>query len=177
MAARNMPARNMAGRSKRSGQAAIEFAILYSAVILPLTFGIVYVAEMYWVWHSAIEFTREGARYATTHCWQADGQNVMTYMQTHVPVNIDVSQFRQGGSALITVEYFQLDPASGLLGPPTCDPGTCVPDTVTVSVTNYEFTRFVSFLHLQPVVMPSFPTSMPMQSAGLDPENPGTCSP
>ena len=61
---------------RRSGQAAIEFAILYSAVILPLTFGIVYVGEMYWVWHSAAEFTREGARYATTHCWQADGETL-----------------------------------------------------------------------------------------------------
>ena len=93
--------------NRRSGQAAIEFALLYTAVIVPLTFGIVYVAEMYWVWHSAVEFTREGARYATTHCWQADGQNVMTYMQSHVPVNIDVSQFRTGGSALINVNYYQ----------------------------------------------------------------------
>jgi hypothetical protein len=164
----------MAVRKRRSGQAAIEFALLYSAVILPLTFGIVYVAEMYWVWHSAVEFTREGARYAATHCWQADTQNVVTYMQNHVPVNIDASEFRPGGSALINVEYFQRDPASGQLLPFSCDGGdcsvNCVPDTVTVSVTNYEFRRFVSFLRLQPVVMPAFPVSMAIQSSGCDPE-------
>lgn len=167
-------------KNRRSGQAAIEFALLYSAIILPLTFGIVYVAEMYWVWHSAVELTREGARYAATHCWQADGQNVMTYMQTHVPVNIDVAQFRTGGTAQINVSYFQRDPDSGQLNPFTCDgecSTACVPDAVTVSVTNYEFRRFVNFLHLQPVVMPSFPTSVAMQSAGCDPEQVGSCVP
>ena len=165
--------------SRRSGQAAIEFALLYSAVILPLTFGIVYVAEMYWVWHSAVEFTREGARYAATHCWQADTQNVITYMQSHVPVNIDASQFRSGGSAQINVNYFQRDPATGQLNAFSCDGDcstACVPDTVTVSVTNYEFRRFVSFIHLQPVVMPAFPTSMPIQSNGCDPEQ-NSCVP
>ena len=164
---------------RRNGQAAIEFALLYSAIILPLTFGIVYVAEMYWVWHSAAEFTREGARYAATHCWQADGQNVVDYMQAHVPVNIDASEFRAGGSAQINVAYFQRDPDTGVLNPFSCDgdcSAGCVPDTVTVSVTNYEFRRFVSFIHLQPVVMPSFPASMPIQSNGCDPEQ-NTCVP
>jgi hypothetical protein len=165
--------------TRRSGQAAIEFAILYGAVLLPLTFGIVFVAEMYWTWHSAVEFTREGARYAATHCWQGDGQNVVSYMQNHVPVNIDASQFRSGGIAQINVDYFARDPDSGLLNPFSCDgecSPACVPDAVTVSVTNYEFRRFVSFIHLQPVVMPAFPTSMPIQSNGCDPEQ-NTCIP
>lgn len=159
--------------SRRAGQSAVEFALLYSAVILPLTFGIVYVAEMYWVWHSASEFTREGARYAATHCWQPDGQNVVNYMQTHVPVNIDLSQFQTGGSAQINLQYFSRDPAGGQLVPFTCDgtcSPTCIPDTVNVNVTNYEFRRFVSFLGLPPVVMPTFPVSVPMQGAGCDPE-------
>ena len=34
-----------------AGQAAIEFALLYGAVILPLTFMVVFVSEMLWVWH------------------------------------------------------------------------------------------------------------------------------
>ena len=168
-----------ARKNRRAGQAAIEFAILYSAIILPLTFGIVYVAEMYWVWHSMVEFTREGSRYAATHCWMGDTQNVMSYMQSHVPVNIDVDQFRTGGSAQIVVQYYQRDPASGQLLPFSCDGDcstTCVPDGVTVSVTNYEFRRFVSFVHLPPVVMPSFPTSMPIESNGCDPEQ-NVCNP
>jgi Flp pilus assembly protein TadG len=168
-------------RGRQSGQAAIEFALLYSAIILPLTFGIVYVAEMYWVWHSMVEFTREGARYAATHCFQTDTQNVLTYMQNHVPANIDVSQFRSGGSAQIQVQYSSLDPSASppALIPVACDgacSADCVPDAVTVSVTNYEFRRFVGFLHLPPVVMPAFPTSMPTASNGCDPEQ-NVCNP
>ncbi|HXJ42513.1 MAG TPA: TadE family protein [Bryobacteraceae bacterium] len=162
-----------ASKRRRAGQSLVEFTILYSAVLLPLTFGIIYVSEMYWTWHSAGEFTREGARYASTHCWQPDGSNVVTYMQTHVPVNIDLNQFQVGGSAQINVLYFSRDAATGQLLPFSCD-GTCsancIPDAVSVSVTNYEFRRFVSFLHLPPIVMPSFPVSMAIESAGCDPE-------
>lgn len=172
-----MAARN----ARRSGQAAIEFVLLYGAVILPLTFGIVYTAEMYWVWHSMVEFTREGARYAATHCYVNGGANVVTYMQTHVPVNIDVLQFESGGTAQINVQYLSLDPAAS---PPslvqttcagTCS-ADCVPDAVTVSVTNYEFRRFVNSLNLPPVTMPAFVTSMPTQSNGCDPEQ-NVCNP
>ena len=79
-----------------SGQTAVEYGILYAGVIVPLTFGIIFVAEMLWVWHSVVDFTREGARYATTHCWTANGDNVLTYMRTHVPRMIDQNQFQQG---------------------------------------------------------------------------------
>jgi Flp pilus assembly protein TadG len=156
-------------RNRRSGQAAIEFALLYSAVLLPLTFGIVYVAEMYWVWHTMADFTRSGARYAATHC--ADTTAVTTWMQTNVPPTIDRSQFQPGGSATVNVAYQLRDPATGVLNTFDCsDTFPCEPDAVTVSVTNYEFRRFVTFLHLSPVVMPSFSTSVAMQSAGIDPE-------
>lgn len=146
---------------------------MYGAVIIPLTFGVVFVAQMYWVWHSAAEFTRQGARYATTHCWQPDGQNVLTWMQSHVPVNIDLSQFQTGGAAQINIQYFQRDPATGQLLPFSCDgtcSSTCIPDTVSISLSNYEFRRFVSVVGLAPIVMPGFPVSMPMQGAGCDPE-------
>jgi hypothetical protein len=157
----------------------VEFALMYGAVLLPLTFGIVYTAEMYWVWHSIVELTRDGARYAATHCWQSDSQNVISYMQANIPVNIDQAQFQSGGTAQINVNYFQLDPASGSLDPFSCqgDCSTaCVPDAVTVSVTNYQFTRFVNYLKLPSITMPAFPTSMPMESDGCDPEQ-NSCVP
>jgi len=130
---------------------------------------------MYWVWHSMVEFTRDGARYAATHCFQTDTQNVVTYMQTHVPVNIDLAQFQVGGAAQINVVYQQLDPAgTGTLGPMQCD-GTCstdcVPDAVTVSISNYQFRRFVGYLNLPPVVLPPFPTSVSVQSNGCNGDN------
>ena len=96
-------------------------------------------------------------------------------MQTHVPVNIDQTQFQTGGSAQITVLFQQLDPAgTGILGPMQCD-GTCgtdcVPDAVTVSISNYQFRRFVSFLNLPPITLPPFPTSVSMQSNGCNGDN------
>ena len=108
------------GAKRRSGQATIEYAILYAGVILPLTFAIVFAAEMLWVWHSVVDFTRDGARYATTHCWTANGDNVMTYMRTHVPRMIDMDQFQQG-QAELAVRYYSRDPDTGSLVDFACD--------------------------------------------------------
>jgi len=171
MAGHNMDRRG----TNRRGQASIEFAITYGAVIVPLLFGIVFVAQMCWVWHSMVEFTRDGARYAATHCWEAGGQNVIDYMQTHVPANIDMAAFQAGGSAQINVLYFQRDPDTGQLTPFSCDAGcstTCVPDAVTVSVSNYEFQHYSSLL--KSVSMPTFPTSQAIASNGCD--QTGVCS-
>ncbi|MCL5743241.1 MAG: pilus assembly protein, partial [Acidobacteria bacterium] len=82
----------------KSGQEAVEFALIWGAVVLPLTFALIFVAEMLWVWHSVVDFTREGARYAATHCWQADGANVTAYMEQHVPRMIDMDQFISGAA-------------------------------------------------------------------------------
>ena len=84
----------------------MEFALLYSAVILPLTFMIVFVSEMLWVWHSVVDFTRDGANYAATHCWMGDGGNVTTYMTTHVPRMIDMEKFQNGEAGLAGQLFF-----------------------------------------------------------------------
>jgi Flp pilus assembly protein TadG len=165
----------------RSGQAAIEFVGIYGLIMLPLIFGTVFTAEMYWTWHSMVEFTREGARYAATHCWQGDANNVVNYMQTHAPPVVDRDQFLAGGSAQINVEYLQRDPDSGQLVAFSCAVAgdcspDCVPDAVNVSVTNYEFRRFVAYVHVPPVVLPTFLTSMPITSNGCDPEQ-NVCNP
>lgn len=161
------------------GQATVEFVVLYGALVLPLTFALLFTAELLWVWHSVVEFTRAGARYAATHCWQASGENVITYMRDHVPPMVDQEQFR-GGPAEIVVEYFARDPETGQLTEFTCESGECstqcVPDAVTVRVQNYEFRRFVTFLGLAPVALPDFHTSVPVESAGCTADE-GTCTP
>ena len=48
----------------RHGQSMVEFAVLYSAVMLPLTFMTIFVAQALWLWHGMTEFTRDGARSA-----------------------------------------------------------------------------------------------------------------
>jgi len=158
-------------RNGQRGQAITEFAVLYASVILPLTFMSVFVAEALWIWHGMVEFTRDGARFAATRCYQADGNNVITYMQTHVPPVMDQAQFQLGGSAAINVQY--LDNIGAPFNSPDC--ADCVPDTVSVSVTNYTFGRLAGFLKLPGIPMPPFTTNLPMESAGLDSQGNQAC--
>jgi len=156
------------GRST-AGNAVLEFALLYGGVILPLTFMLVFVAEMAWIWHTVVDFTRDGARYAATHCYEADGSaaNVLAYMQANVPAMIDQQQF-QSGAAGILVSYFTQNP-DGSLSPfdgSACTGSLCLPDSVSVGISSYQFTRFSGLFKLPPVTIPPFTTIVPMESGG-----------
>ena len=157
----------------------MEFVITSAGVILPLIFMIVFTSQLLWVWNSAIEWTRDGARYAATHCWQGGSDNVLTYMRAHVPGNIDQDQFKSGATD-ITVTYYSRNADSGALDTFACDGGECsaecVPDAVRVSITSYSYRNFMSYLGLPPVAIPEFATALPMESAGCDPDT-GTCLP
>jgi hypothetical protein len=158
--------------TSRKGQATIEFAVTYAGITLPLTFAILFTSHVLWTWHSVAEFTREGARYAVTHCWDGSGQNVVSWMQTHVPPMLDQQQFGPGG-ATIEVEYLARNADSGLFEGFVCDAGTCstacIPDVVTVRVTGYESARVLRYLGVPPVPLPDFRTSLPVESAGCSP--------
>jgi hypothetical protein len=163
---------------KKSGQALLEFALVYVGVVVPLTFGIIFLSEMLWTWHSVVELNRDVARYAATHCYQGDTQNVISYMQTHVPRMIDQEQFQQG-QATLAVNYFARDPDTGQLTPFSCDGDCsidCIPDAVSVSIRDYQFKHFLDYLKLQPITIPPFTTSLPIESAGCDPQQ-GSCQP
>ena len=157
----------------RKGQATIEFALIYGAVILPLTFMTIFVAEQLWIWHSVADFTRDGAQYAATHC-ATDGTNVINYMTSHVPAMIDRERF-QAGEAGIQVQYMvnNSDGTTAAYEPTAC--GGCVPDSVTVSVTTYQFLRFAGFLRLPPATMPPFTTTVPMENGGYQDAS-GSCT-
>jgi len=168
----------MRRRRADSGAGLTEFAVLYSSVVLPLTFMIVVVSEMLWIWHSVADFTRDGARYAATHCWLPDASNVVSYMEANVPLMIDQAQF-QAGTAGIAVDYMQQDPSTGSLLEFACNSAACsagcIPDTVSVSITNYQFLRFSGYFKLPPVTIPPFTTSVSTGSMGCDES--GNCVP
>jgi hypothetical protein len=165
-------------RQNQKGQTLVEFSLIYVLLLIPVSFAIIFTAQLLWIWHSAIEWTRDGARYAATHCYQAGGGNVISYMRTHVPTNIDQDQFT-GGQAEVQIQYFTRNAESGTLDEFACESECtpdCVPDVVTVRVLNYEFRRFFAYLGLSPITMPDFATTVPIESAGCDPES-GTCTP
>jgi len=166
-------------RRSQSGQAATEYVIISAGVLLPVTMMLVFTAQILWTWHSAVEWTREGARYAATHCYQNGGGNVANWMRTHVPVHMDQQEFA-AGTAEIQVTYYRRNAETGLLEDFTCDGGDCttecVPDAVTIRVAGYQYRTFLNYLGLPPLQMPNFMTSMPIESAGCDPEA-GVCMP
>ncbi|MEZ5352057.1 MAG: pilus assembly protein [Bryobacteraceae bacterium] len=161
------------GRRRRA-QSTVEFAITYVTLFFPLTMMIIFTAQLLWVWHSVVDFTREGARYAATHCYQGSGANVVNYMQENAPLMVDRDEFR-GGEAEIVVSYFSRDPDSGALAEFACEGGDCtrdcVPDVVRVGINNYQFRQFVSYLGLPPVPIPNFSATVAVQSAGCGPDS------
>ena len=159
-------------RATQRGQATIEFAITFAAITMPLTFAIIFTSQLLWVWHSVVDFTRDGARYAATHCYMGGGENVVSYMRSNVPPMVDWEQFAQGG-ATIEVQYLQRNAETGVMESFACEGSECstecIPDAVTVRITGYEFRRVLSYLGVSPVSMPDFRTSLPMESAGCSP--------
>ncbi|MEZ5398341.1 MAG: pilus assembly protein [Bryobacteraceae bacterium] len=162
------------GNRGRRGQQAVEFGVTWVTLFFPLVMMLIFTAQLLWVWHSVVEFTREGARYAATHCYQGGGANVVNYMQQNTPIMIDREQFR-GGQAEIVVSYYSRDADSGTLGDFTCDGGDCtrdcVPDVVRVGINNYQFQHFVSYLGLPPVSIPNFSATVAVQSGGCTPDS------
>src|SRR5262249_26753635 len=146
-------------------------------ILIPLTFAVIYTAQILWIWHSVNDFTRIGANYAATHCWTNGGSNVVSFMHANVPPMIDQNQFQSGVD--IAVTYLVRDTESNQMITFTCDSDcstSCIPDNVTVTVTNYQFRTFLQSLGLPPVTLPNFRTSIPMEGAGCDPEQ-GVCQP
>lgn len=146
----------------------------YSALILPVTMMIIFTAQLLWVWHSMADFTNQGARYATTHCWQSGSDNVRTWMRQNAPLTSDRDQF-VNGPAEITIDYFGKDADTGQLTEFSCDGGdcssACVPAAVRVRITGYEYRGLFTYLGLPPLAMPDFQTTLAVESAGCGPDS------
>lgn len=162
-------------RSTRNerGQATVETALVLIAGIIPLTLGLLAFAEIAWTYHALSTITRQGARYAATHCWQDDaGSNVVTWLQANAPVFPDRTLLANGGLQ-IQVNYWTHDVEARQSVPFTCAGGCtseCVPDSVTVSIAGYQFNHFLTTLGLPPLQVPPFSTTVEIQGAGGDPE-------
>ena|SRR5436190_2059210 len=161
----------------RKGATAIEFLLVGMTVALPLSFAMFFTAQILWMWHSVAEMTRDGAKYAATHCYQG-GSNVRAYMQSHVPAMPYQEQFING-PVEINISYYSRAADTNELSDFSCDSECslgCIPDVVKVQVTNFEFRNFLTYWGIPPVPLPDFQTVVPMEGAGCDPDT-GTCNP
>ncbi len=160
-------------RFSDTGQATVELALGLTVAIIPVTLALIAFAEIGWTYHALVSLTRQGARYAATHCWQdSSGSNVVTWMQANSPAFPDRQQLNSGG-VQIQVRYWTHDPLTHQSVPFTCGGscGTdCVPDSVTVSIAGYQFNHFLTALGLQPLQVPPFSTTVEIESAGGNPE-------
>jgi len=163
----------MPRRRTQRGAATPEFAVIFVAILVPATLGLIMVAQAVWTWSGVVHLTRLGAVYAAAHSpADTNGSNVISYMQAHVPAMVDANQIITG-PATITVQYWTQDPVGHQTIPFACAGGgltaDCVPDAVTVTVTGYQFNSIARAIGLQPIAMPSFTTSMQVESSGWDP--------
>jgi hypothetical protein len=168
----------MRGLDKRRGQITGEFARISAGVMMPLTFGLIFTAQILWIWHSVNELTRMGASYAATHCYQTGAGNVTSFMLTNLPAMPYQDQFLNG-PVQIQVSYFSEDPTTGTLTPFACSGGTdcttgCIPDVVTVSISGFQYQAFAG---ISPIVLPNFQTTLPIQGCGCYPETAPACMP
>lgn len=148
-------------------------ALVLAAGLLPLTLGLLAVAELVWTYHALTTLTRQGARYAATHCWRDDaGSNVVSWMEANAPPFIDRAQL-QSGEVQILVNYWSHDLTTHESAPFSCSGSCtpeCVPDSVTVRISGYEFGHLLRALGLLPLQVPPFSTTVEVQSAGADPD-------
>src|ERR1700674_4702969 len=78
------------------GQTTVEFARAFAGVVLPITLAVIFTSQLLWVWHSVNDFTRQGASYATTHCWESSQGNVVDFMSSNIPPMVGRDQFQSG---------------------------------------------------------------------------------
>jgi Flp pilus assembly protein TadG len=159
----------MSLRRNEKGQATVEMALVFIAGIIPLSFGLIAFAELAWTYHALTTLTRDGARYAATHCWQEGADNVVSWMKTNAPVFPDRAQLLSG-AITIQVNYWTHNLDANESDAFSCDGaagcGACVPDSVTVSITGYQFNSFLPALGLAPLQVPTFSTTLEVESAG-----------
>ncbi len=153
----------------KRGQATVEMALVLVVAIVPLTLGLIGFAELTWTYHALTTLTRDGARYAATHCWTDDaGSNVVAWMQANSPPFIDRTKLITG-QIQIQVSYWTHDSLTHQSIPFTCGGGCgseCIPDAVTVRIAGYQITGLLVNIGLQPLQVPPFSTTVEMQSAG-----------
>ena len=110
----------MAERNRNRRSAAIRqchrgIRLVFAGILAPLTFGFIFTSQLLWVWHSVNDFTRQGAGYAATHCWEASAGNVIAFMQANVPLMPDQAAVSERPRADQRSHISRKTPTTGIL--------------------------------------------------------------
>lgn len=134
--------------NNQRGAAAVEFSLV-ALLFFMLLFGIIETARLLFVWNSATEATRYGARVAVV-CNLNDSA-IVSRMQRIMP-NLPAGKVR--------VEYLPSSPIScnrdGTAGHPNCQ-------FVKVSIENFEVQTYIPGIDLD-IEMPTFTTTLTRES-------------
>ena len=128
------------GRARQRGAAAVDFALV-SVVFFTLLFGVMEMGRLTYLWNTAAEVTRLGARMAVV-C-DLSAPQIKARMLDLLPI---VS------AADISVAYT----------PGGCNVNSCLSVTVSIATTT-PIETYIPFLPMS-VLMPSFTTTLPRES-------------
>ena len=165
----------MAASNRRRGQVARRIrAALQRASCCRLPSCIIFVAEMFWVWHSAVRVhpRRRALRFHALLAWPTAATSAPT-CRRHVPGNIDLDQFQTGAAPRSTCCTSHATPL-----PASCCPSRATarlqrrPASPTQSASASPTTNSAASsasCGYRPSSCRRSPPSMPMESAGCDP--------
>jgi Flp pilus assembly protein TadG len=150
-------------KKREQGLFLVEFAVI-AVVLVILLFGVIELSRIIWVWNTADEATRRGARVAA----------VCPINHPAVPEATIFAQAGSGGpspvlrgltTANVQVSYLDVNG----------DPETTFSDIkfVRVALVNYTLTPLIPFID-RTFTLPRIETTIPSESLGLipDPDNP-----
>ncbi|MGV6826249.1 MAG: TadE/TadG family type IV pilus assembly protein [bacterium] len=160
-------------KTREKGLFIVEFAIISVALFIVL-FAVLELARIIWVWNTANEATRRGARVAAvcpidhpaipeaTIFATAGSGSASPILRGLTTANVLVSYFDENGNVLCTSDG-------------SCA-GTSFGDVryVRSALRNYTVTPLIPFVNTT-FTLPTFETTLPAESLGLipDPDNPG----
>jgi Flp pilus assembly protein TadG len=154
-------------KKNEQGLFIVEFAIIAAALFVVL-FAVMELARIIWVWNTADEATRRGARVAAVCPIDDTAVECVTVFAAPDCGSTGNSPILRGlSTSNVTVSY--LDSDGTVLGTPTFD------DTrfVRVSLSGYTISPLIPFIDTT-FTLPPFETTIPSESLGLvpDPDNP-----
>ena len=156
-------------KKKQQGSFIVEFAIIAAALFIVL-FAVIELARVMWIWNTAAEATRRGARVAAV-CPIDVGDHSKVHRAT---VFADISNSGPATSPILReldtghVDVFYLD-----------EDGTDLEDAATfentryvrVSLSGYPVKALIPFIDIE-ITLPPFETTIPSESLGLVPPDP-----